>query len=492
MNNAKRLLITTICALLIPAATTANASIRDQCPDDDYGCIINLIHKHSDGAGLPTADTLYRILDSAGRLNAHELLRYGRVKSLIGQYREAARIYCRAATGDQRLEHAAMTQMGNLLADADSTEKAAATRIFERCALAAPNADTAMFRNWLADFCGNQGLFEQEISILTRLHTTESPSDRRLADAAKRHFSNRRYRLAANAAAAAHKHSDEPQRRSDAAFTAYQSYLQLRIRDSALIWLDLSGINDKDAKIQAVTLNQETGHLETAATLIDSLPASLSKDTLTVRQLIFAGDPTRALAAITTSKSNAWTLNTRERNLWRGRCLIFNGQPHEAMPILDSIRFAPNWHAAAEVLRYKYWVQKLDDNRNALDTWGKLEHAIYTGSHTTAIRLLKGRKMQGEAGEMLAIRLAKALKQASHHAEALEILELAAGGPDYGIKGINRKNTHTPGPEYLYLKAEMLYETGRQEEAKAVAQKILTDFPLDIFAQKARVLLAKI
>ncbi|MCL2181844.1 MAG: hypothetical protein FWB85_00020 [Chitinispirillia bacterium] len=488
--------IRTLSAAVACAALTgmAYASLLPQCPDNDYGCIIAVIHEYSEGAGLPVADTLYRALDAAGRLNSHELLRYGRVKSLLGNYRAAASIYCRAATGESRLEHAALTQMGHQLADADSAEKAAAVRIFERCALAAPNADTALFRNWLADFCGRQGLFEQEISILTRLHSAESPSDRRLAEAARKHFSNRRYRFAVRAAAAAHdRTADESQKSSDAAFVAYQSYMQLRVRDSALIWLRLSGVAGKDANIQAAALNQETGHLEAAAALIDSLPVSLPKDTLGVRQYLFSGEPANALNFIMMSKSAAWTMAPRERMLWRGRCMIFGGRAYEAIPVLDSLRFMPGWHAASEVLRYKYWVQKLDDDRGALDLWGKLEYAIYTGSLTAAVRLLKGAEITGEPGEMLAVRLAKVLAQANRHAAALEILELAEGGPGYGIKGIDRKShKHTPGPEYLYLKAEMLSETGKQYEAKVFAQKILTDYPLDVFAQKARILLSKI
>jgi len=491
MRRVGLLLTVIVCAVL---AGTAGASVLSQCPDGDHGCIMGLIHKHSEGVGLPVADTLYRALDSAGRLDPHELLRYGRVKSLIGQYRAAARIYCRAATEDRRIEHAAMTQMAQLLADADSVEKAAAVRIFERCAMGSRDADTALYRNWLADFCGQQGLFEQQISILSRFSTAESPSGRKLADAARDHFSRRRYRLAVTAASAAYWRLDEDQRRSDAAFLTYQSYMQLRVRDSALVWLRLSGVDDKHARIQAIALNQETGHLEAAAALIDSLQASLPKDTLTVRQLLFAGEPVKALNAIMASKSASWATAPRERMLWRGRCMIFSGQVHEAMPVIDSLKFVPSWHAASEILRYRYWVQKLDDSQSALDVWGKLEYAVYIGDMAAAVRLLKGHGMKGEPGEMLAVRLARALAKSQRPAEALEILELADdGGVDYGIKGINRKTaTRAPSPEYLYFRAEMLSEAGRMDEARAVANKILVEHPLDIFAQKARILLSKI
>jgi tetratricopeptide (TPR) repeat protein len=196
-------------------------------------------------------------------------------------------------------------------------------------------------------------------------------------------------------------------------------------------------------------------------------------------------------------------MNPRERMLWQARALIFNGRPHDAAPVLDSMRFMPAWHATAEILRYKYWMQKLEDGQNALSVWGRLEYLIYIGDLAAAAELLKKQALAskhgaaGESGEMMAVRLCRPLAQAGRYQEALEVLELAGGPalPDYGIKGIDRGGEQPEfahSPEYLYFKAEMLHETGRKEDARTIAQKILKEFPGDVFAQKARILLAKI
>jgi len=469
---------------------------------------------NSEGGKLPAADTLYSALDAAGRLDAHELLRFGRVKCLLGNYRAAALIYCRVIAEDKRLELAAFTPMGQLFADADSAVMAAALGDFERCAFSLPSADTALFRDKLAEMYNRGGLFEKEIALLSAFDIQSAPSGRKLADAARGHFTRRRYRYAAAGAAAAYARLEEKDQRTGIAFVAYQSYMQLGARDSALVWLRRAeAVGNKDARIQAVALNQETGHLDEAAALIDSLPASLSKDTLLVRQRLFSGEAGKALNLIVASKSTSWVMSPRDRMLWRGRCMVFGGQVYEAAPVLDSIKFMASWHGSQEILRYRYWIQKLEDDQGALESWGKLEYLIYTGDLTAAYQYLQKTRLSGESGEMLAVRLARALSASARFQEALETLELVdkgntsgvSGGVDYGINlnlgdkggkggkdGKDGKGKDVRTPEYLYFKAEMLKESGRHDDARVVANKILVDYPADIFAQKARILLSRI
>jgi len=456
---------------------------------------------HSEGGKIPTADTLYRALDAAGRLDPNELLRFGRVKCLLGDYSAAAAIYCRVIAGDKRVEHAALTQMAQLFTDADSAAKSAALDRFEACVFALPSSDTAFYRNWLADFYGRSGLYEKEVAILTKFDTPATPAGRKLADIAKAHFARRRYRQAATAAVAAAGRLDKAEQPA-AAFIAYQAYMQLKSKDSALVWLTRSEITTKDARIQAVALHQEAGHTQEAAALLDSVPLSLSKDTLIVRQHLFTGEAGKALSHASSSQVS-WIMNPRERALWVSRSLIFGGRAYDAAAVLDTLRFVQWWHGTAEVLRYKYWFQKLEDDQAALDFWGKLEYSIYTGDLTSAARNLKKHGLRGEPGEMMAVRLARALANAGRGGEALEILDLAgnaaaAGGvPDFGIRGIpgrdDEKKAGTRGSaEYLYIKAELLNEAGRAEEARAIANRILKEYPADVFAQKARILLLRI
>jgi len=459
-----------------------------------------------EGGNILVADTLYRALDAEGGLDAQELIRYGRVKCLLGDYRAAAAIYCRAAA-DKRLEYVAVSQMEQLFVDADSSVRSDALRDFRNCALASPTADTAFYRNRLADFYGRHGHFDEEISILTALNTQSSPTGRKLAETARAHFSQRRYRLAAIAASAAYSRLEEGnQFRTSAAFTAHQAYTQLKARDSALVWLRLSGATDKDAKILAVALNQETGRLDEAARLLEQLPPSLSKDTLAVRAYIFSGEIGKALNQIAVSTTPSWVMSPRERMLWRARCLIFQGQPYDAAPTLDSLKFMPSWNATAETLRYKYWLQKLGEGGarpGAAQIWGRLEYYVYTGDLSAAVKLLKGFFDDGvgniQAGgidEALVVRLAGALSANSRYADALSVLEaIGGGGRGKGGNGsglnLNLKFdiSGNRSPEYMFVKAEVLKALGRNDDAQDIAQKILTEYPADIFAQRARMLL---
>ncbi|MDR2591959.1 MAG: hypothetical protein LBC59_04035 [Chitinispirillales bacterium] len=466
-----------------------------------------ILAENGEGGRIPVADTLYRALDAAGRLDAQGLLRYGRVKCLVGDYRAAAAIYCRAAA-DKRLEHVAVSQMEQLFADADSAARSDAMRGFRVCALALPSADTTLYRNRLADFYGRHGHFDEEISILATLNTRSAPTGRKLAEIARNHFSARRYRLAAVAASAAYgRMEDGDQTRTSAAFTAYQAYTQIKARDSALVWLRLSGATDKDAKILAVALNQETGRLEEAAQLLEQLPPSLSKDTLTVRAFIFSGEIGKALNHIATATTPSWVMSPRERMLWRIRCLIFQGQPYDAATTLDSLKFMPSWNATSETLRYKYWLQKLDEGgapQGTAQVWGRLEYCVYTGDLNAAVKGLKGyfdaAGLQAVgAGEALAVRLAGALSANLKYAEALEVLEMVGGGAAGGRGGrnsnlnlnlnLNFNIDSSRSPEYMFVKAEALKGLGRNDDARDIAQKILKEYPGDVFAQRARMLL---
>jgi hypothetical protein len=102
----------------------------------------------------------------------------------------------------------------------------------------------------------------------------------------------------------------------------------------------------------------------------------------------------------------------------------------------------------------------------------------------------------GGVGEAMAVRLAGALSANSKHAEALEVLEMAGGGRKNAQKvnlnlNLDFSVDNKRSPEYMFLRAEVLNNLGRGGEARDIAQKILTEYPADVFAQRARMLLAK-
>jgi len=432
---------------------------------------------NSEGGRLPIADSLYRILDAAGKLDVHDYLRWGRVKSLLEDYSGAAEQYCKAITADGRMVHPAVTHMGQFFLDAGSDEQTKALNSFKSCILSLEAADTAFFRNWLADLYRRSGAYDNEIEILSELDIPSLPSGRRLADIARDHFTKRRYRHAVNSGSLAYRRIEHGAQRLNTAFIVYQAYMQLGIRDSALVWLKHSGLTDAGAISAAAGLYQETGHLAAAAALIDSLPPSLSKDTLLIRQRLFSNEIVKALN-LASSPLPSWSRHPQEKGLWQARCFIFSGLAERAVSVMDSVKFLASWHGSAELLRYKYWLQKFSDDRTALSTWGNLEYFIYIGDLTSAIERVKIYNPKGAAGEMMTVRVANPLMRDGQAKEALSVLDLV------------KESIGTP--EYLYVKAEALFDTGRADEARAVAAKLLKDFPADVFAQKARILVSRI
>jgi len=392
-------------------------------------------------------------------------------------YRGAADKYCRVITANGQMVYTAVTQMGQFFSNAADDGQAQALRNFKRCILSLEVTDTAFFRNWLADLYGRSGVYDEEIKVLVELDMQSSPADRKLADIARTHFSKRRYRQAVNSGSVAYQRLEHGAQRLNTAFIVYQSYIQLGIRDSALVWLKHSGLTDAGAVSAAAGLYQETGHLAAAAILIDSLPPSLSKDTLLIRQYLFSNEIMKAslhaLSALT-----SWRQHPREKGLWQARCFIFGGQAQRAVPVIDSVKFSASWHGAAELLRYKYWLQKLSDDRTALSAWGNLEYLIYIGDLTAAVKGLETYGLKGAIGEMMAVRAANLLMRDGQAKEALLVLDLVKEGAGT--------------PEYTYVKAETLFAAGRADEARVIAAKLLKDFPTDVFAQKARILLSMI
>ncbi|MDR0305994.1 MAG: hypothetical protein LBI42_04045 [Chitinispirillales bacterium] len=439
--------------------------------------VYGVLASYSEGGRMPAADSLYRALDAVGMLDVHDNLRWARIKSLLGDYRGAASLYCKVIAADRRMLYPAMGQMGQLFIDTDSRELLTALEEFRTCALGLESGDTAYFRNWLADFYSRAAIYDKEIEILASLDIPSSPVNNKLADIARTHFSKRRYRHAANSAALAFERLEKGQPRSNAAFIAHQSYMRLGIRDSALVWLKRAELTDNAAKIQAAALNQETGHLQAALTLIDSLSPSLSKDTLIIRQYLFSKEVDKALN-YASSALTSWRQHPREKGLWRARCFIFSGQPLAAVSAMDSVSFSAAWHGSAQLLRYKYQLQMLADDKAALKTWAEIEYLIFIEDLTAAVQKLKVYTPAGAAGEMIVLRVGQQLVNSGRTTEAFETLDLV-------------KNSELTS-EFLYFKAEVLYSANRKEEARAAAGKLLTDFPADVFAQKARILLSRI
>ncbi|MFP4013917.1 MAG: tetratricopeptide repeat protein [Chitinispirillaceae bacterium] len=431
-----------------------------------------ILMDYGEGGRMPYADSLYRALHLAGALDVHAYVRWGRVLSMLEKFEEAASVYCLICEREPRMVHLAFSQMRQFFSEAKPRKISPALDTFKNCISQSSFPDTALYRNWLAGMFGNAGLYEKEVETLLELDTPEESVAGDLLDIARDHFTARRYRFALKPAILAYRRLDKS---SDAAVIAYQSYLELGVKDSALYWLRHADLSSSGRIADAATLCQETGHLYNARELIDSMTSSLTRDTLVIRQYLFAGEKEKAAAF---AKDSLRHRGSRQRSLWRGRTLLFSSRIPDAAAVFDSLEFSPSWFAASEVLNYRFRIQKLQADYDALKVWSAMEYHIFTGNLQKGADLLRSQKLSGEAKEMISVLLGKAYLKKSKPAEAISALDLV--------------NVEKHSPEFLYTRAEALYIVGRLEEARTAAEEILVDSPTDVHAQKARVLLAQI
>ncbi|MFP4241478.1 MAG: hypothetical protein ACLFQB_02260 [Chitinispirillaceae bacterium] len=437
--------------------------------------VYSVLMDYSKGSKMPVADSLYEALHEAGAMDIHAYVRWGKVLSILEKYKEAASVYCLICVREPRMVHLALSQMGQFFSDAEPRKIAPALDSFSRCMSQSSFPDKALYRNYLADLCGKMGLYEKQVEILVELDVPGAPVTEKLLEIAMNHLSDKRYRLAQNAALLAYNRLNKGELRSNAAVIAYQSYLELGVKDSALYWLGRADLSTQERMADAAALCQVTGHLHNARILIDSMSSSLTRDTLLIRQYLFAGEKKKATSFSADSMRHR---NSKERNLWKGRAFLFSSQPLKAAAVFDSMAFSSTWHAASEVLNYRFGVKKLQGDAHALKTWAQIEYYIYIGKLQKGADLLFSEGLSNEVTEWLAVRLGRTLLRARRALETIQILD--------------KVNIEKHSPEFLYIKAEALYIEGRLKQASSLVEQLLVDFPTDVFAQKARILLTRI
>jgi tetratricopeptide (TPR) repeat protein len=353
-----------------------------------------------------------------------------------------------------------------------------ALRTYGDCMLKQADVDTVRLRGWLTRSLSRFGLYQEELAMLTRTETPDTPIGRTLFSLAQRHFSRRRHQPALVAARAAYERVSREDLRSLCATIIYQSYVRQGKSDSALTWLKRADLSTARARMQAAVLYQQSGSLAKADSIVGLLHPGINRDTLAIRQLLFEGNPDSAAEAALALGSRGDTRQLRQLSgLWRVRSLLFATDMASFKQTLESLRFPPTWPYAAEMLRHRYSFERVKTDPAAMSTWAQLEYALYRGEPEDAIPSLRAESYSGPAAALLVLRLARALLQDNRPAKARTVLaELdAAQAP----------------PEHMYYCAEALYELGEPGEARELLQELIMAHPQDIFSSKARVLLQK-
>jgi hypothetical protein len=424
--------------------------------------------------GFARADSLFWVLDRGTVLSADDLMQWAHIREVVYGFEPPALLYGRALGADRRKADLVYWKLSLWLENAPVDSIATALRIFEKSALQAQKVDTVGLQNRLADLCDRHGLYDAEAEILVSVPETRSHFADLLCNVADRILSRRHYARAIAPALAAYTYGEKGEVKTAAAGIACRAYESLQMPDSALVWLNRAG-SSAESRVEAVTLNQQTGRLAQAAALIRQLPPAFSRDTLGLRQRLFEGDTVGAADGV--GKGVAWAQQPDERMLWSARTLLFRGDIDRLSRMLDSVTPEASWKGAQEILRDRLIVHQLGNSNDELAAWSRIEYNLFIGRPEVAEVQLS--RVQGDGRIFLLIRILEDQLARGRYTTAEALFE--------------KEGDTVDSPEYLYLRAETLLRVGAEgsrERAASLLRRVIRNYPGEVFSEKARVLLA--
>lgn len=455
----------------------------DKSNHSPFDAAISLIN-----SGEPLrADSLLRILDSEGKIDTPEILRWTKVKIIIKDFISVAPLYCRIiekkalqSQSTNSFHQAKSIAFSQFLSQMEEIDKENAVQIieqFKKCSLERTGADTMAIRSWLMQTYSRLEMYDKEINAFVSIPTSQDAetSASKLIDIAREHFLYHRFTVSLRAAKIAYFRSHKIETQSDAASILYRSFLSLGLQDSALIWLKKANITSEDRFVESIVLYQNAKQFKHSKENIDKLKPSFTKDTLLLRQYIMDNNFDKVFLLL--NESQFLKRSPSDMLLWKIRSFLFCNKLSDVSSILDSIAIPVDYSGTTELLLYKYWLARLQDCPEVLATWGKIEYNIYIGMLDNCIPLIRRNEMNSECKWRLALRVACALHDLRKTTAAVSVMN------DFEDSAVSA--------EFLYYKAQFLYETGEIEKAKIVFQRLVLDFSSDIFSGKARLFLKK-
>lgn len=412
------------------------------------------------------ADTLYDIYDKEDKLNVFNWLKWAKLKNITGDYDAIGGLYCRIINSESKLTPIVLSQFRYLLKDQKMQIADSILTDFLRCFVYQSETDTVQIREWTSQTCFELGLYNRQIEILMALNTENYPVYGDLFHTSTSHLSNKRYRYASDAARVIYNNSRDIENKQKAAFLIYESFRDQNLNDSALIWLKRVNLQSSKQMIDAATLYQNTGLYDKAQEIIDSIPRSYAADTMLLRQFLFTGK--RNEAYIMTKKGCC-----SKDLLWSVRTALFVKKYLEVNSLLDSVSY-DNITSKGELLSCRYWLQRLQGSSDLLDLWAQIEYNIYIGNLNNAVKQLSVVKESDRIWE-LALRVAKVLINRGDSHTALNLLK--------------QHERSDISAEFLYSMAEAMLCLGETDKGRQILEKIMLEYPDDIFSGRARLLL---
>ncbi len=424
-----------------------------------------------------SVDTLCTIFDEEGTIDDFSLLHWVEAKQTLEDYGSVAGLICRIVNNQPKLTPAALNRFESILSTVSAVVADTLIRNFIDCVFAQKEVDTASIVTWIADQYGRKELFGGQIETIATLEKNINRKCKYLLSTAKQHYGMKRYMYVVTAARILHNITTDSTIRREAALILFRAYNSRGLTDSAKLWLEhVDNFSDKE-RIEAIGFYQKTGDFTKASALISKLPKSVASDTLYLRQLLL-NDNIAAALRFADSGSTVLARSAQERILWRIRTTLFGGKTDKCLALLDSVKIDPSAPFASELLDYHYWLLRLAGNSTALAKFSQIEYTLFKGRRDQASGLLCGAvSMLGDKAWRIALRIAARQLDNSEASEAIATLRCAPAEKE---------------PEYLYRLAEAKFRGGASVEARRILETLMIDFPSDIYAVQARIMLQQL
>ena len=428
-------------------------------------------------------DSLYYSFNSLKLLDRYDLLKWARVKAVIGDYPGVAKIFCEISKGAKHFISMAQNQFIRILEETDSPQTQRKTlQLYKLCFTSRSDIDSLKFSMWLSRVYARFKLFDEEIEAITLLDNDSKSKGLRLLGVAQNRYNNNNFLKSIKPALLAWPFLSSDKNYRKNAVILYKSYNKIGKRDSAMIWLEKINLNNLGNKVDASVLYQNNGLLDKAQNTIEKLPQFISKDTLIIRQFLFENQMEKAKLFLS---KLSWKYYRNkavlDSYLWNIRIALFSGNQKKFNTLLDSINttgFNSSWPYASEIISLRIARQRLEMNGEAFDFFATLSYKIFIHKSKEQVTNFKVNKFSQEIQELLVAMLVNDLVENKNFDIAQYLLN--------SVPELDKS------PELNYFRAFINYKKGFIDKSKEILEKIIVSKPDDVFAHKARIFLTKI
>ncbi len=430
------------------------------------------------------ADQLYSDFERLAALDVYHLIKWAQIKGVLQEYAPAAKLYCQICQQNKSFITMAQSQLTRLLVDADSPAIRKKTLLtFRDCRLTHLELDTLAFSKWLSNTFGRFELYDEEVAAVLTLDNNKISQSGRLYAIAKKLFRKQRLKQAITPALKAWEILSSERDKKECALILHHAYLQTANQKQALLWLERMDLSHLNNRIQAVTLFQQSNLFNRADSLITAMPQSVYRDTLSVRQHLFAEAVKKAKAVATAFSrfDNAWTYAAADNFLWKIRTAAFSGDLFSVTSYIDSlkpIRTSPTWSYTAEFLQYRLATERLMQAPDAFAFWGALQYHVYLGVPQKSLAAFNPNHWSKDVALFVALPLIESLIHHKLYDRASIIIEQMA--------------KLEKSVAISYYQGYINYLQGDRDSAKKYFEDIIVTYPNDVYAHKARIQLLKI